>query len=239
MSLKIEPILCLSGVMDNYAYVLVDEETNICAVVDASEAAPIEAFCDAKGLYPSLILTTHHHDDHVGGNAALKHKYHAKIVASEIDAQNMVDVDQTVKDGDVLTVGKCQLEVIGASGHTYGHVLWYFPKDKALFTGDTLFNLCIGGLFEGTAAQMWQTLQKIKSLPDDVLFYPGHEYTRANLRLLKAEDSDASRQYLNLLSQKFSKNEALVGMPLGLEKLCNPYLKTVRQQDFVRYFAGD
>ncbi|MBP5352242.1 MAG: hydroxyacylglutathione hydrolase [Alphaproteobacteria bacterium] len=238
MSLEIAPILCLKGMMDNYAYVITDTQSGACAVVDASEAAPIEEYCDSRGLKPEFILVTHHHDDHVGGNAALKQKYGCKIVASAVDAVHLDDADITVHDGETFNLGQISATVIAVAGHTNGHILWYFEQDKALFTGDTLFNLSVGGLFEGTPWQMWQSLQKIKSLPDDVCFYPGHEYTRAGFAGLLRNPTPAAAEYRHILEQKMQKGEPPVGIPLGLEKKCNPYLKIDDENVFIRYFAG-
>ena len=239
MSLRIEPVLCLEGIMDNYAYLLTDEQSGMCAIVDAAEFEPIDAVCRQNNQKPSFILTTHHHFDHVGANDDFKQKYQSKIVVSNIDAAHLQDADILVKDGDEFMLGNSRIKVISAPGHTHGHVLWYFPENKVLFTGDTLFNLCIGGLFEGTTEEMWQTLQKIKGLPDDVCFYPGHEYTRANIRKLQAQQDAASKQYLEFLAQKSERGEAFVGVPLGLEKQCNRYLQIEDEQIFVQRFAGE
>lgn len=238
MSLSVTSILCRAGIMDNYAYVISDEDSGVSAIVDASEAAPIEAYCDKTGMHPDFILVTHHHDDHVAGNKELKEKYGLKIVVPAIEADKIAGADILVNGGDIFKLGRVEAQVIGAAGHTQGHILWYFSQEKKLFTGDVLFNLCIGGLFEGTPRQMWQSLQKIKNLPDDVLFYPGHEYTQANIRQLYLNNETEYHQYLELLKQKHQNREALVGMPLRLEKSCNPYLKVEDEAEFCRYFEG-
>ena len=175
--LNIYTVLCRAGTMDNYAYILHDKSSNICAVIDPSEAIPIIKKLNELKLQPTYILNTHHHFDHTDGNKELKEKYHAQIVGNIADAHRIPEFDIGVKDGETFMLGNSCAEIIDVSAHTQGHILWYFPQDKALFTGDTLFNLCIGGLFEGSVKQMYEALQKIKSLPDDVDFYPGHEYT--------------------------------------------------------------
>lgn len=177
MSLDIETILCRAGRMDNYAYLLTDKATGVSAVVDPSEAEPVISRCEQLGRKPSYILNTHHHYDHTDANLEIKNFFHARVVGAEYDANRIPGLDETVKDGDIWMLGNTKAEIIRVDGHTRGHILWYFPDDKALFTGDTLFNLCIGGLFEGTAKEMFVSLNKIKKLPDDTLFYPGHEYT--------------------------------------------------------------
>lgn len=237
MTLKINPVLCRKGVMDNYAYIITDTKTNTTAVIDASETEPVIAECAALGVKPSYVLSTHHHFDHVGGNAELKNKFGLKIGASEIDAAKMDLYDFTFADGDVFELGKTKLDIIATPGHTTGHVLFYAPEDAVLFTGDVLFNLSIGGLFEGTPQQMFDTLQKIKLLPDDVLFYPGHEYTKHGLNdLLRFNDSQPMQIYAGLVLPRLKQGLPAAPVKLGLEKQCNPYLMIDSQEDFENLF---
>lgn len=230
MSLSIYPVLCNAGFMDNYAYLLVDDTTGISAVVDAAEEQAIIDFCEKKNIVPQFILTTHHHEDHTNANLALKKRYGLKIAGSAIEKNLIDDLDIPLEDGDIFKLGETQARIILAAGHTNGHILWYFEKEKALFTGDVLFNLCIGGLFEGTPEQMWQSLQKIKALPDDVRFYPGHEYTSLTPAALQ---NPAFVPYLQFLENCRRNNLPPVGNMLGLEKQCNPYLKIADKDDFI------
>ena len=234
MSLEIYPILCNAGFMDNYAYVLIDSETKVSAIVDAAEEKPIVEFCQKQDIIPSYILTTHHHEDHTNANLALKKRFNAKVVGSKIEENLISGLDIALNDGDLFKLGNSEAAAILASGHTNGHLLWYFSKDKAIFTGDVLFNLCIGGLFEGTPQQMWQSLQKVKSLPNDVRFYPGHEYTKSAFGYLIANPNQPQiHKYLQFLEQCRQNNQHPVGNTLGLEKLCNPYLLLQTEADFV------
>lgn len=238
MSLEIYPILCNAGFMDNYAYVLIDSETKVSAIVDAAEEKPIVEFCQKQDITPSYILTTHHHEDHTNANLALKKRFNAKVVGSKIEENLISGLDIALNDGDLFKLGNSEAAAILASGHTNGHLLWYFSKDKAIFTGDVLFNLCIGGLFEGTPQQMWQSLQKIKGLPNDVRFYPGHEYTKSAFGYLIANQNQPQIQkYLQFLEQCRQNNQPLVGNTLGLEKLCNPYLLLQTEADFVNQMS--
>lgn len=238
MSLEIYPILCNAGFMDNYAYVLIDSETKVSAIVDAAEEKPIVEFCQKQDIIPSYILTTHHHVDHTNANLALKKRFNAKVVGSKIEENLISGLDIALNDGDLFKLGNSEAAAILASGHTNGHLLWYFSKDKAIFTGDVLFNLCIGGLFEGTPQQMWQSLQKIKGLPNDVRFYPGHEYTKSAFRYLIANQNQPQIQkYLQFLEQCRQNNQPPVGNTLGLEKLCNPYLLLQTEADFVNQMS--
>lgn len=238
MPLKIYPVLCRAGKMDNYSYILTDEATGVTAVIDPSEASPIIAKLEQLGLKPQHILNTHHHFDHTDDNLTLKEKYGAKIVANEQDKQRIPGFDIGVEPGGTFLLGSSIAQIIDASAHTQGHILWYFPQDKALFTGDTLFNLCIGGLFEGTPEQMFAALQKIKQLPGDTLFYPGHEYTPHG-----AHDAftfnNGNQDIQNYLAKaKANLGQGLPAGPFTLdeEKRCNPYLRAQNISEFKNLF---
>ena len=134
-------------------------------------------------------------------------------------------------------MGKAKVEAISAPGHTLGHVLWYFPDEKLLFTGDVLFNLCIGGIFEGTPEQMWQSLKKIKALPDDVLFYPGHEYTAHCLTdAIRRENSKAMQDYAAHAQKRLAAGLPVAPVSLKMEKQCNPYLRIEDKKTFEQLF---
>ena len=233
--LKITPILCRAGTMDNYAYLLTDKATGISAVLDPSEAAPVIAECKRQNICPAYIFNTHHPFDHVEGNLELKEKYGAKIVVGAADLHRIPGADIAVEDGDVFKLGESEAEIIRADGHTIGHVLWYFEKDKALFTGDVLFNLSIGGLFEGTVEQMYGSLQKIKKLPDDVMFYPGHEYTPYGLQELFGPAGD---RYAARARERLSAGLPVAPIALGEEKICNPYLAPCNLAEFYQIMAS-
>ena len=237
MSLKVNPVLCRAGVMDNYAYIITDEKTGVSAVIDASEAEPVILKCRELGLKPQYILTTHHHFDHVGGNEELKALYNLLIIGPEEEKNLIPGIDKGVGGGETLFLGKTKIEVISAPGHTLGHVLWYFPDEKLLFTGDVLFNLCIGGIFEGTTEQMWESLQKIKALPDDVLFYPGHEYTAHCLAdAIKRENSVAMQAYAEHARKCLAAGLPVAPVSLEMEKQCNPYLRIENKKNFEQLF---
>ena len=228
-NLRIEPVLCRAGTMDNYAWLLTDEETGQSAVVDPSEAAPIIARCKELGIKPQYIFNTHHHYDHTDANLELKALYGAQVVGGAADLNRIPGIDIGLNDGDTFSLGSSRAEIIRAGGHTIGHILWYFPEAKALFTGDTLFNLCIGGLFEGSAEQMFATLNKIKELPNDVKFYPGHEYTIHGIGFAQYfnPNSQLLKQYVEEAMGKIKQGKPVAPVTLGLEKHCNPYLQAV------------
>ena len=236
MTLEIKPILCREGTMNNYAYFITDKDSYVSAVVDASETGPIIDFCEENNVKPQYILTTHHHFDHVEANIELKEKYGLKIVGPEKEKDLINGLDITVKESDVFLLGATKIRIIEAAGHTNGHILFYAEDDKVLFTGDVLFNLCIGGLFEGTPDQMFNSLQKIKHLPDDVVFYPGHEYTEHCLLQALRHNNDDIDEYVQIAMSRLKKRLPVAPVNLGLEKKCNPYLRINTLKDFVRLF---
>ena len=236
--LKIYTILCRQGEMDNYSYILQDTDTGICAVLDPSETEPIVKKLQELNLKPDYILNTHHHFDHTEGNSDIKRLYGSKVVGNISDSHRIPDFDIGVQDGDTFCIGNSCAQIIDVSAHTQGHIVWYFAQDKALFTGDTLFNLCIGGLFEGTPEQMYHALDKIKKLPDDTDFYPGHEYTLggAQFALRFNPNNPTLTQYLQKASQKLQKGESVCPIKLGIEKLCNPFLQANNLNEFNKIF---
>ncbi len=236
--LKIETILCRAGTMDNYSYLLIDEATGISAIIDPSEVAPIVNRCQELNIIPNYVLNTHHHFDHTDGNIEIKKIYGCKVVGAADDAYRIPDIDIEVKDGDTFSLGESHAEIIRADGHTTGHILWYFSEAKALFTGDVLFNLCIGGLFEGTVEQMFTSLNKIKQLPDDVSFYPGHEYTIHGIGFAKylEPDNPELQKYLAYAQERLSKGLPVSPTKLSEEKAVNPYLRAKSIQELEKLF---
>lgn len=232
--LKIDYVLCRANVMDNYSYILTDTDTNISAIIDPSEASLIIKKCDELDIKPQYILNTHHHFDHTDGNLELAQKYNAQIVCNEADKHRIEGSKIFIKDGDTFSLGNSIAQIIDVSGHTQGHILYYFEKDKALFTGDTLFNLCIGGLFEGTPSQMFESLSKIKNLPDNTLFYPGHEYTfhAANFAYHHNQADENIIKYLTKAKSNLDTTGHVFPFTLKEEKLCNPYLQATTLEEF-------
>jgi hydroxyacylglutathione hydrolase len=176
--MKIEIIPCLN---DNYSYLLHDESSNIVAIVDPSEFKACDKIIDKNYKKLDFILNTHHHYDHVGGNEELKKKYNSKILGFENDKNRIPGIDEVLKDNQNFKIGTLNFTIIFIPGHTNGHIAFYFKKEKIIFTGDTLFSLGCGRVFEGTYKQMFQSLNKLKDLPGDTKIYCGHEYTYKNL----------------------------------------------------------
>ena len=185
--MQVIPIPCLS---DNYAYVIKNDNSKLVGVVDPSEVLPIVNFLKKENLKLIYILNTHHHFDHVGGNIELKKIYNAKIVGFVDDKHRIPGIDITVKDNEKWIFGSSQVKVLHIPGHTLGHICFFFEKEKIAFTGDTLFSLGCGKIFEGDHNQMLKSLNKIKKLPEDTMIYCGHEYTYKNAEFCIKYDSD-------------------------------------------------
>lgn len=184
MPLELVTVPCLS---DNYAFLVHNAETDETALIDAPEAAPIRAELDRRGWTLNHILITHHHADHVDGVAALRGG--AQVIGAEADAHRLPPLDRTVRDGDTFTLCGQQADVLDVSGHTNGHIAFVCDNPggpQIAFTADSLMALGCGRLFEGTAAQMWESLQKFRSLPGDTVVCSGHEYTQGNARFAES-----------------------------------------------------
>ena len=215
---------CLS---DNYGVLLHDPDSGATASIDAPEAAPVEAALKKTGWRLTDILVTHHHGDHTAGIAELKRRYKCRVVAPRREAPRIADVDETVGEGDTVRVGGLQGSVIDTPGHTAGHISYFFPADKLAFVGDTLFSVGCGRVIEGDAQMMWQSLLKLRDLPDDAKFFCGHEYTEANIRFAKTIEPDNAR--LAARDAEVAKLRA-AGNPtipatIGAEKAENPFLR--------------
>ena len=177
MNLDIIP--CLN---DNYSYLIQDKQSGKVAIIDPSEFGPCNDIISQKYKKLDFILNTHHHMDHVGGNKELKKKYNSKILGFGKDKKRIPEIDILLEENQEFYVGDLIFKTIFIPGHTSGHIAFFFEKEKVVFTGDTLFSLGCGRIFEGSYKQMFDSLKKIKSLPGDTKIYCGHEYTKNNLK---------------------------------------------------------
>jgi len=164
---------------DNYTY-LIEGENKACLIVDPGQTRPVQVAIEQQGLKPALILNTHHHADHVAGNAELRAQYNVKTVGPKSEMTLIPRLDRGVSEGDTVEEASVRLQVWATPGHTNGHISFYCEEAKSLFCGDTMFSMGCGRLVEGTAHDMWSSLQRIKSLPIDTNIYCGHEYTESN-----------------------------------------------------------
>ncbi|KAL4377191.1 hypothetical protein GQ457_02G042320 [Hibiscus cannabinus] len=224
-SLQIELVPFLG---DNYAYLLHDVDTGTVGVVDPSEAAPIINALSRKDWNLTYILNTHHHHDHTGGNAELKSRYGAKVIGSGIDKDRIPGIDIVLNDGEKWMFAGHEVQIMETPGHTRGHISFYFPGSRAIFTGDTLFSLSCGKLFEGTSEQMLSSLQRIMLLPDDTNIYCGHEYTLSNSKFALSIEpkNDALQAYAIHVAHLRNKGLPTIPSTLKIEKACNPFLRT-------------
>jgi hydroxyacylglutathione hydrolase len=217
---------------DNYSYVI--EHDGHCAVVDPGEAKPVLAFLDSHGLKPELILLTHHHGDHIAGTAEIQRQFDACIAAPASEKGRIPNVKLPQEDQDILRLGTLEFHVIATPGHTSGHIAFYSPEAKALFSGDTLFSLGCGRLFEGTPEQMWMSLNRLAALPGDTLIYCGHEYTAANgLFALEADPDNADLlERMAEVNRLREDGQPTLPVSLGLEKKTNPFLRAGSAERF-------
>ena len=184
--MQVTTIPCLT---DNYAYVISDNNSKIVGVVDPSEASPVVSFLKKQNLKLNYILNTHHHFDHIGGNLELKKIYNAKVVGFVGDKHRIPEIDITLSNNEKWIFGNKTVKILHIPGHTLGHICFFFEKEKIAFTGDTLFSLGCGRIFEGDHNQMLTSLNKIKKLPKDTMIYCGHEYTYKNAKFCIKYDS--------------------------------------------------
>ncbi|MBC2883899.1 hydroxyacylglutathione hydrolase [Ochrobactrum sp. CM-21-5] len=222
--LDIEQFICRS---DNYGVLIHDPESALTAAIDAPDAYAIETALDRRGWTLDFIFTTHHHLDHVEGNEALKAKFGVSIIGPKDEETKIPGLDRSVKDGDEFTFGLFKVQVISTPGHTAGEVSYYLPQAKAVFTGDTLFALGCGRLFEGTPATMFQSLRKLVALPGETAVYCGHEYTESNARFALTVDPDNSalKERALEIARLRSADKMTLPSSIALEMATNPFLR--------------
>jgi hydroxyacylglutathione hydrolase len=220
MPIQIEIVPCLS---DNYAYLVKSGAS--CAMVDPSEPEPVRAALAKKGWKLTHILNTHHHLDHTGGNLALKQETGAAIVGPGKDAARIPGLDVGVDEASGWEFDGRKVQVLEVPAHTKGAIT--FVIDGNAFTGDTLFAMGCGRLFEGDPAMMWNSLSKLMTLPDDTKVWCGHEYTQSNGRFaLTLEPGNAALvARMDQVNAARAKGEATVPSTMGLEKKTNPFLR--------------
>ena len=227
----VEIIPCL---IDNYSYIIIDKNNKKTCVIDPSESEPVINFLEKNNLKLNWILNTHHHYDHVGGNSELKKKYNAKVVGFLDDYKRIPEIDILLKDGEIWKEDNFEAKIIHIPGHTSGHICFYFYKEKNLFTGDTLFSLGCGRIFEGTYLQMYNSLNKIKELPTDTKIFCGHEYTLKNSKFCLLHDSKNQNLKKKILEIEKKLNNKLPTIPTTIkdELECNIFLRSNNLKNF-------
>lgn len=220
---------------DNYTYII--ESGGNVGVIDPGEAEPIISFFKKKNIKPSIIFNTHHHYDHTDGNVALKEKYGCKIIGPEKDKHRIKEMDQGIGEKDTLQFGNEKIEIIDTVGHTSGHICFYFPDSHILFSGDTVFAMGCGRLFEGNAEDMYQSFSKIKKLPDNTKIYCGHEYTMSNAQFCLSIEPENEELMKRMADVQKMREEKIPTIPttLGLEKETNVFMRAKTVQEFKQY----
>ncbi|HEX4889184.1 MAG TPA: hydroxyacylglutathione hydrolase [Alphaproteobacteria bacterium] len=228
MALQIHQFPCLN---DNYSWLVHEPQANVTAVVDTPEIGPILRALDQTGWTLTHILNTHWHPDHAGGNEELKAKTGCQIIGPRAEAKRIPAIDRQVGDGDEVKFGAATAKVFDVPGHTAGHIAYWFAEDKAAFVGDTLFALGCGRLFEGTAQQMWTSLQKLMALPPETKVYCAHEYTQSNARFAISVDPDNADLAARVKEIDAMRAKGIPTVPssIGLELATNPFLRPTSQ----------
>ncbi len=236
MPLTVTAVPCLS---DNYAWLLRAPDGR-CAVCDPGEAAPVAAALAATGGKLDVILLTHHHGDHVAGVADLVAQTGAKVIGAAADAHRLPKLDQAVKPGETIDVLGAPAEVLASDGHTRGHIAFHFPDSAIVLCGDTLFSLGCGRLLEGTAEEMFDSLQRLAALPPETLACCGHEYSESNARFaLTAEpENPALRARADEIAAQRAAGQATVPTTIGQELATNPFMRAKDAATLARIRAG-
>ena len=229
--MKIQIIPCLQ---DNYSYLIVDEENNTACVIDPSEADPIIEYLENNKIKLKFILNTHHHYDHVGGNQKLKEKYGAKVVGYEGDKERIPQIDILLTNQEIWIHENFEAKIIYIPGHTLGHICFYFYKEESVFTGDTLFSLGCGKIFEGTYSQMFNSLMKLKELPPDTKIFCGHEYTKQNSNFSITHDNNNENLKAKIIDIDSRLKAGLPTIPSTIkdELECNIFLRSNNLETF-------
>ena len=229
--MKIQIIPCLH---DNYSYLVIDEKNNIACAIDPSEAKPIIKYLEKKNINLKYILNTHHHYDHVGGNQELKKKYNARVIGYKGDKHRIPEIDTLVDDQEIWKQESFEAKIIHIPGHTLGHICFYFFNEEAAFTGDTLFSLGCGKIFEGSYEQMFNSLMKIKALPLKTKIYCGHEYTKQNAKFCITHDKNNEnlKNKIKIIDKKLENNLPTIPSTIKEELDCNIFLRSNKVETF-------
>ena len=229
--MRVGIIPCLQ---DNYSYLLIDDSNKSACVVDPGEATPIIKYLKNKNINLKYILNTHHHFDHVGGNIELKKKYNLSVIGFKDDKDRIPEIDILVDDQNIWEKDNFEAKIYHIPGHTSGHIAFHFYENKFLFSGDTLFSLGCGRIFEGTYEEMYESLKKLKNLPENTKVYCGHEYTLNNSLFCVEYDS----KNINLknkifeIEKKLKKKEPTIPTTIKDELACNIFLRAKSIEEF-------
>ena len=225
-ALQIVSVPCLD---DNFAYLMRDGASGNVALVDAPESAAVEAALHALDWTLTHIFITHHHGDHIDGVEGLRARRNLDVVGSSVDAHRLPVLTRAVMPGESFSWGEIEVRVIDTPGHTVGHIVYHLPEAGVLFSGDTLFAMGCGRLFEGTAQQMWGGLSALMDLPDETVVFFGHEYTASNADFALTVDpqNEALHRRVHDVIDVLESGGRTTPTTLGLERATNPFLRAV------------
>lgn len=220
-------IVILPVLTDNYIYLIHDPVSQETAAIDPALAQPVLDVLQEKSWQLTYIYNTHHHSDHIGGNLQIKQQTGCQIIAAQADWDRIPGIDISVNEDDVVSLGNHKARVIFTPGHTRAHIVYHFAEDNILFCGDTLFVMGCGRLFEGTAEQLWHSLQKLKALPKATKVYCTHEYTQTNSRfaLTVEPDNQALQQRMVAVNRLRGNNQPTVPTTIAEELATNPFFR--------------
>ena len=229
MEIKIIPCL-----QNNYSYLIIDKKNNTACVIDPSEAEPVIKYLENNKIKLKFILNTHHHHDHVGGNQELKKKYGACVIGYKGDKERIPEIDILINNQETWIYKNFEAKIIHIPGHTLGHICFYFHKEESVFTGDTLFSLGCGRIFEGTYSQMFNSLMKLKELPQNTKTYCGHEYTKKNSDFCIVHDANNKnlKAKINDIDIKLKAGLPTIPSTIKDELECNIFLRSNNLESF-------
>ena len=220
-------IITIPILSDNYSYLIIDKDSKNCSAVDPASPKEIIPFLEKEELNLKNILNTHYHNDHTEGNLELKEKYKCKIYGPEKEKNQIPGIDISLKDNDTIKLNNYDAKIFETPGHTAGHIIYWFEEEKILFTGDTLFVLGCGKLFEGTPQVMWNSLLKIRNLPKETKIYCGHEYSKSNADFALSLEKNNNKliERYNEIKKLVNENSFTVPTTVENEIECNPFLR--------------
>ena len=235
-------IVRIPALSDNYIWLLHDSASGETMVVDPAVADPVLEAAEARGWRIGQIWNTHWHPDHTGGNAAIKAATGARVTGPAAEAERIPTLDRQVREGDRVSFGALEAEVMEVPAHTAGHIAYHLPSERIVFVGDTLFAMGCGRLFEGTAEQMHSNLQRLAQLPPETEVYCAHEYTLSNGRFALSVEpgNEALVRRMEAVEAARARGEATVPTTIGLERDTNPFMRVSSAEELaVRRAAKD